>query len=190
MIRSDLPCRLILVGLRGSGKTSAGKLLSSRIGAGFFDTDEWIEKERGKTIQEIFRTEGESALRSLERRSLETLQKRPTPEVVSTGGGIVQSTTNRNLITALGQVVYLQANCETLVKRIQSTPRQKSSRPKLTNLSPEDEMKAMNLKRHPLYLEVAHAIVDAEPSIEEVVEKLAVIWKSLCFLQHKRSADR
>lgn len=185
MIRSDLPCRLILVGLRGSGKTSAGKLLSNRIGAGFFDTDEWVEKERGKSIEEIFRTEGESAFRSLERRAMESLQTRPTPEVAATGGGIVESPKNREFMKKLGLVVYLQAPWDVLEKRIQKTPR-----PRLTNLSPEDEMKGISRKRHPMYLEVAHAIVDVRPSLEEVVEKIAVLWKSLCSFQQKRSVNQ
>lgn len=168
-----LPSRLLLVGLRGSGKTSVGKSLSKKLGIGFFDTDEWVEKKSGSNLFELFDKQGEQAFRKIEKEALDEVQKHPTPTVVSTGGGVVLSPKNRKFLVQLGVVAYLHADPMRLFQRIQG-----SQRPPLTELNPKKEMLLMSQKRHPLYLDVAHVIVDANPPIQQVVEKLAVLWDS------------
>jgi len=181
----NFPSRLILIGLRGSGKTTAGRLLANKMGVGFFDTDAWVEKQAGKTISELFSSEGEQAFRTLERKALHAVATRPTPEVIATGGGIVCHESNRRKLLDLGFVVYLQAPWHLLSTRIEN-----GSRPPLTQKPMKEEMQAMGKERHPFYLNAAHAIIDADPAIEVVVEKLAILWKSLSSLSDSPKADR
>lgn len=177
--------RLILIGLRGSGKTTAGRLLANKMGVGFFDTDEWVEKQAGKTITELFSKEGEQVFRELEQKALLAVDTRPTPEVIATGGGIVCHQANRQKLPDLGFVVYLQAPWHLLATRIKKSPR-----PPLTHKPFKEEMKAISKERHPFYLDTAHAIIDAEPRLEVVVEKLAILWESLSSLSASPKADR
>ncbi len=181
----NIPSRLILIGLRGSGKTTAGRLLANKMGVGFFDTDAWVEKQAGKTITELFSSEGEQAFRAIERKVIHTIATRPPPEVIATGGGIVCHETNRRKLPDLGFVVYLQASWRLLATRIKKSPR-----PPLTKKPFEEEMMTICKERHPFYLKAAHAIIDAEPCIEIVVEKLAILWKSLSSLSASPNADR
>ena len=171
---SALPDRVILVGFRGSGKSSAGAGLARRLGASFFDTDEWVEKKTKSSISEIFKVHGEAGFRKLESEALEALPSRPTPEVVATGGGAVISPQNRRHLEGLGLVVYLEADPETLTERIRG-----SQRPSLTETTLDQEVALLVQKRRPYYLDVAHVVLDARPPLEEVVDQLTALWKSL-----------
>jgi shikimate kinase len=63
------PVRIFLVGFMCSGKSTVGKLLADKLGYTFWDIDQVIEEREGKSIEEIFRDEGEEYFRSLERRT-------------------------------------------------------------------------------------------------------------------------
>src|SRR4029079_13417559 len=96
------PMDVVLVGLPGSGKSVVGRRLASRHGATFLDLDESIERSTGRTIPEIFETDGEAAFRALERAAVADLgPPDPSPtlkRVISTGGGTVIDPRNRWLL--------------------------------------------------------------------------------------------
>jgi shikimate kinase len=81
------PARIFLVGFMCSGKSTVGKLLADKLGYTFWDIDQVIEEREGKSIEEIFRDEGEEYFRSLERSVLEEFLEKERV-VVSTGGGL------------------------------------------------------------------------------------------------------
>ena len=94
-------CMMIyLIGPMGSGKTTIGKILSSRLKYQFFDTDEEIKKKIGMSISSIFDKQGESGFRIIESRMLEELSVKPK-SIISTGGGIVLIKENILLFTSM-----------------------------------------------------------------------------------------
>lgn len=109
--------RIFLVGFMGGGKTTVGRLLAERLGWTFIDLDAEIERLEGRSVAEIFASEGEAAFRSMERRSLETVSGPPN-RVVSLGGGTYVDARNRELVDSVGVSVYLEASLSVLLERI------------------------------------------------------------------------
>ena len=95
---------IILIGPMGSGKTSTGRILAKEMSYAFADTDEEVTKRTGVSIAYIFDVEGEEGFRKRECVALkECLNVNNT--VVSTGGGIILSKENRDLLQDRGTVV-------------------------------------------------------------------------------------
>ena len=137
---------IILIGPMGSGKTSTGRILAKEMSYAFADTDEEVTKRTGVSIAYIFDVEGEEGFRKRECLALkECLNANNTG--VSTGGGIVLSKENRDLLQVRGTVVYLQTSIRTQVKRTAST----NNRPLLQNKDPEETLEKLMLTRAPLY---------------------------------------
>ena len=116
---------IVLVGMMGAGKTSVGRALAARLGARFVDVDEEVERRAGRRVADIFATEGEAAFRALESSVLgEVLRGADTnlPEsnvVVSTGGGVVTTPQNRDLLAdPAWDVVLLDASIDELLSRL------------------------------------------------------------------------
>ena len=111
----------ILLGFMGAGKSTIARALS----ADFLDMDELIFQKIGMSIQEYFAQYGESAFRKIEAEVLaECIQQ---DVVLSTGGGVVLSSQNRDLLTQNPQNIYLKADFETLFRRIEED--QENQRP-------------------------------------------------------------
>ncbi|MGN0789086.1 MAG: shikimate kinase, partial [Christensenellales bacterium] len=100
---------IYLVGMMGCGKTTVGKELAKAMGRKFVDSDSEIEKLCGKSIPQIFESEGEEAFRKYESKVLSRLAQ-SKGLVVSTGGGIVKNPINSAMMRASGSVVWLNRN--------------------------------------------------------------------------------
>ena len=162
---------MILVGLMGSGKSTIGKLLASRLSLSFVDLDEVIVKQEGSTIPDIFDTVGEVGFRKLESRYLTEMLMKNEPQVIATGGGAVLSEANREMMKQSDTVVWLDADVEILAKRITGD----ANRPLLHDVNPLEKMKALTKERNPLYAEVADLHIDTgNLSAKEAVDKIAV----------------
>lgn len=162
---------VILLGYRGSGKTSVGRKLADRLWQKFVDTDEMIIKSAGKTIKEIFEQSGEQTFRDLETDALKQacLLK---DHVIALGGGAILREENRKLIKESGlKRIYLRCDPAELYKRIHSDPLTAANRPSLTNLGGGiDEIRSLLVKREPLYREVMTAELDVTNlSIDETM---------------------
>ena len=108
--------RIFLIGPMASGKTTIGEKLSKRLGLGFVDTDSEIEKNAGAEISWIFDIEGEESFRKREETALlKSVEKENL--VISTGGGIVLNSKNRELISYSGLVVYLETSIQSQLER-------------------------------------------------------------------------
>ena len=165
---------LLLVGQRGSGKTSAGRMLAFDVGAPFFDTDEEVERSLGKPLYRIFEEDGESAFREAEREAVLKIGSLDG-HVVSAGGGTPVDEGNRKILRSAGRVVWLHAEPETLLCR-----RMEGDRPPMTNLPIREEIEFIATKRGPVYAETAHLRIDTDHlSLEEVVHELERIWLEL-----------
>ena len=90
--------KVILTGFMGCGKSTIGRILAEKRGQELLDTDYYIEQKQGRSISDIFATQGEEAFRDLESQALAELTAQgatQSPAVLSTGGGIVLRPANR-----------------------------------------------------------------------------------------------
>jgi shikimate kinase len=148
-----------LVGYRGAGKTTVGRLLAARLGWDFLDADEALEAETGVSIPTIFATEGEPAFRDREAGVLRRLTSRDRL-VLATGGGAVLREENRAALRRFGAVVWLRTDPQTLRRRLGAGGA--AGRPALTAAGTLAEIDAVLAAREPLYREVADVAIDTD----------------------------
>ena len=154
----------VLLGFMGSGKTTIARKLDSD----FVDMDALLEDRLGMPIARFFEEKGEAAFRQVESEILAYLLK--TDQVVSTGGGVVVSSRNRELLKKNADNIYLKADFETLYQRISADT--VNQRPLFLNNSKETLEIIFN-ERQAWYEEVASQIVDVSSlSSEEIIEEL------------------
>lgn len=160
---------IILIGFMGSGKTSVGKQLARKLKYTFCDTDQLIEKENKKSVQNIFATNGEEYFRKLETTTIQELYGSMTRTVLSTGGGLPITAGNDQLLRRLGYVIYLKASKETLMKRLQGD----TSRPLLVGEHVEERVENLLRVRTPIYEKVAHLTVTTDQKkIYEIIDEI------------------
>ena len=107
---------VVLIGFMGTGKSSTGEMLASRLGCAFLDLDRYIERQEGQTVSEIFADKGEEHFRCLERRAVRDITARQNL-VLATGGGTVKDEENRRILQAWGVMVCLMAKAEVILAR-------------------------------------------------------------------------
>jgi len=143
----------------GAGKTTVARLVGERLGWPSFDTDQEVERRSGASVSTLFATEGEAAFRRLEADVLRDVLARPTPTVVSVGGGAVLDAANRSAMAGAGTVVWLRARPETLVRRV-GTGR---GRPLLADdAGPPAALERIEAERRAVYAELADEVVDVD----------------------------
>lgn len=177
---------LILIGYRGSGKSAVGRLVAERSGRPFVDTDELIEHSAGRTIREIFESNGEAEFRRLERETIERVAAL-AGYVISVGGGAVLDAENRRALRAAGLCVWLTATPEELFRRIQGDSTSADRRPALTNASGWDELRQLLAEREPFYRELADCPIDTVG--RTVDEAAAMIVEFLDSIDGQESAE-
>ena len=165
---------IFIVGPMGSGKSTVGKIISNELFLDFFDTDDEIEKRTGASIDWIFDLEGESGFRKRESEMLDEMVKRNSI-VLSTGGGIVLESSNRELLSSRGTVFYLSTPISVQVER---TAKDKD-RPLLKNGDPEKILSTLHDERKEFYKSVSDHIVETEnKSSQEVASEIIKLVKS------------
>lgn len=167
---------LLLIGARGTGKTTVGRQLAVRLGRPFADVDDFIEEHAGQTIAEIFRDQGEEVFRNFEEHVLALLCDGP-PAVIATGGGAVLRAKNRQRLQNAGFVAWLSGPPELLWERVQADTTTASRRPNLTASGGLSEVRSVLAVREPLYRETATAHFDtAQRSPEDVADAILREW--------------
>lgn len=153
---SDHASNVVLVGPMGSGKTSVGRRLACVLKRDFFDSDFEIVARTGVSIDHIFDVEGEQGFRKRETQMLADLCEIKNI-VIATGGGIVISPKNREMLKHDNFVVYLSSTIEQLLKRTMNS----KSRPLLEQSSNREKtIRDLVLKRESLYKQVADVVID------------------------------
>jgi shikimate kinase len=162
---------VLLVGPRGSGKTTIGHSLARVRDLPFYDTDRMVEEMIREPISSFWAREGEVPFRSLESDALRKLVGMKSG-VVSTGGGIVLSADNRKLIVKMGRVLYLSVTLDVLESRLSHWG---NSRPRLNaQLQLSEEIALTVRERDPFYREIADYIVEtAGMSVSQVVVQIS-----------------
>jgi shikimate kinase len=169
---------VMLIGYRGTGKSTVARLLAERLGWVWIDADDEIERRAGRTIREIFAMGGEVAFRGWESQVVEDLSRR-RHSVVALGGGAVLRHENRAWIRE-GCVVWLTAPAETIQARVAMDPATASRRPNLTISGGLAEIQQLLAVREPLYRECADWVVD---TVDKTPDQIAD--EIVCFLQHR-----
>lgn len=142
---------IVLIGLMGSGKTTVGRLVAQMVGFKFIDTDHLIVEAAGRTIPEIFASEGEAGFRLRESAALRSLLGRRGC-VIATGGGIVTQPRNLPILRHLGYIAWLEADPERLARRTG----QNTNRPLLAgDEDPKAKLERLLSERKPLYKSIA-----------------------------------
>src|SRR4051812_8330178 len=110
---------LALVGTRGTGKSTVGRILAGRLARPFVDADVEFERTHGRSISAVFATDGETAFRVGEERVLAALTANARGAILATGGGVVLRESNRRALRSFGFVVWLRAEPEEAVRRLE-----------------------------------------------------------------------
>jgi len=146
---------IVLIGFMGAGKSSSGKALGRKTGLPLFDTDEIVSKRLGLSVTEIFVQLGEEEFRDAETEALRQLSG-AAAAIIVTGGGIVLRPENVRMLRQLGRVVSLEADAETLFRRIS----RRATRPLLQTENPRATMVELLRVRDPLYRAAADVRLD------------------------------
>lgn len=160
----------------GCGKSSVAPVLASKLSCFYFDLDNTIEMEEGRSIPEIFESDGESSFRLLELEYLDRIisdfEGFPTTMVLSLGGGTVMTQQCAELVRDKTFCVYLKASCDELVSNLQTTGTE--GRPMLSGEgSLRSKVENLMAKRAGTYEKTAHLVLDIDGlSPEEIADRI------------------
>lgn len=153
--------RMFLLGLPGSGKTSAGRLVADALGWTFVDTDALVEERAGRTIVRIFAEDGEAAFRALEARALDDAAGMERV-VIATGGGMVESEANRDRMRAAGWRVTLAVSPTVALARLSAPGEaegvERRERPLLAGDDPQMRLHTLLARRQAFYDEADEVV--------------------------------
>jgi shikimate kinase len=159
---------LYLVGFMGSGKSTIGKDLAYKLNRELIDMDYTIEQQTGRSIRDIFETDGEETFRQLETQLIESLSEQEN-KVVATGGGIVMNDINIAAMKSGGKVIFLHANEEQLFKFLKNDQK----RPLLQGDNYEDKIRTLLAQRETYYLNSADMIIQCtNKNIQEIANEI------------------
>jgi shikimate kinase len=170
---------IALVGYRGTGKSTVGRIVAERLGVPFADADRELEAIDGRPIRAIFAEGGEPAFREVEARVLLDLTGRLATGggVLATGGGAILLEVNRRTLRGFGFVAWLTADVETLARRLKASRRGVEDRPALTSAGTLDEIAEVLEARTPLYAETADIAIPTNGlDAPQVAEAVMLAW--------------
>lgn len=161
---------IIIIGMPGSGKTTFGKALAQRLGRDFYDADDVIVEQEGKTIPELFAV-SEDCFRDAEVRASQSLAEK-SGIVVACGGGVVKRSENMDIFKKTGTVFFLDRSPEDIVSDVDvsTRPLLKDGKQKVYDLYDE---------RIALYRNAADYLVPNNKTIEEVLDAFEELIKEI-----------
>ncbi len=158
---------LTLIGFMGTGKTTVGRIIASRLRYGFIDTDHLIELRAGKAIPKIFEEDGELKFREYEKEVLKELANF-RKMVIATGGGLGANQENIDSLKTHSLVVCLCASVQTIYSRVKS----QTYRPLLCTADPMAKIKELLAIREPIYRQADVLISTDMRSVREVAQQV------------------
>jgi shikimate dehydrogenase len=170
---------IVLIGMRGSGKTTVGKILARKLGRDFVQMDDLIVQKAGLSIPEIVAKHGWVKFRELEEEITSEVTKRDNI-INASGGGVVTREKNSQALKKNGLLVWLKASVDTLLQRIGED----SQRPLLVARTPRGDMEMTLAERKPLYQQAADLAIDTENKTPEEVAKaiMKLLNKTCCLI--------
>jgi shikimate kinase len=169
---NDKSSNIVLIGMPGSGKSTVGVILAKMTGRDFVDTDVLIQKEQGRSLQDIVDRDGYLKLREIEEKTILKLECRN--HVIATGGSAVYSQAAMTRLKTDGIAVFLNADLQTLLTRVKDFETRGLAK------RPDQGVADLFSERHALYRKYADVIIDCEGiTHEEVCEKIIRELKKL-----------
>ena len=185
--------KVILTGFMGCGKSTIGRILAEKRGQEFLDTDHYIEQKQGRSISDIFATQGEEAFRDMETEALRELIQKQEPMVIALGGGLpiggnlygeepvrqralLRGERNRELLAELGYVFYLKITPGEVYRRLKGD----TTRPLLQTEDPYTRITELLQQRDVWYEKCADEIITVEGKnkwliADEIIRKMTQI---------------
>ncbi len=172
---------IVLIGYRGSGKSTVGKRLAGCLEMEFVDTDSLLQKEHGMSIREIVEAYGWKYFRAAEKRIIKEISLKKHL-VIASGGGAALDAENVTALRRNGLMIWLKADSQILLRRMGEDPRTLGCRPSLTGKELSEEIGELLAYRNPLYRKASAFELDtSEMNVEAVVEHiLAILDLSNC----------
>jgi XRE family aerobic/anaerobic benzoate catabolism transcriptional regulator len=160
---------IALIGLRGAGKSTLGKMLAKKIGWNFVELNKEIEAQNGLSVAEIIALYGQEGFRRMEQAALGQLLSRKELTVLATGGGIVSEPLTFDLILSSFYTIWLKAEPEEHMARVR---RQGDLRPMADDRSAMAELRTILRSREPLYARAAAVVDTAGLSVDAASSRL------------------
>jgi XRE family aerobic/anaerobic benzoate catabolism transcriptional regulator len=160
---------IALIGLRGAGKSTLGKLLAKKIGWSFVELNKEIEAQNGLSVAEVIALYGQEGFRRMEQAALGQLLARKELMVLATGGGIVSEPLTFDLILSSFYTIWLKAEPEEHMARVR---RQGDLRPMADDRSAMAELRNILLSREPLYARASAVVDTAGLSVDAAAARL------------------
>jgi XRE family aerobic/anaerobic benzoate catabolism transcriptional regulator len=160
---------IALIGLRGAGKSTLGKMLAKKIGWSFVELNKEIETQNGLSVAEIIALYGQEGFRRMEQAALGQLLAREEPMVLATGGGIVSEPLTFDLILSSFYTIWLKAEPEEHMARVRS---QGDLRPMADDRSAMAELRTILLSREPLYARASAVVDTAGLTVDDAAARL------------------
>ncbi len=166
------PGRIILIGYRGSGKSTVGQMLAERLLVPFIDTDIVIEQKAGISIKEMVARKGWPYFRVTEKEVIQGLAQDKNM-VVAVGGGAILDPENQSSLKENGVIFYLAASEVTLATRMAKDAKTDAQRPSLSGEEVTAEIGTVLKERETVYREVADYVIDTENrTVYDIVKEI------------------
>ena len=160
---------IALIGLRGAGKSTLGKMLAKKIGWSFVELNKEIEAQNGLSVAEIIALYGQEGFRRMEQAALNQLLARKQLTVLATGGGIVSEPLTFDLILSSFYTIWLKAEPEEHMARVRG---QGDLRPMADDRSAMAELRTILRSREPLYARASAVVDTAGLSVDAAAARL------------------
>lgn len=168
---------IVLVGMMGSGKTTVGRRLASRLGVGFVDSDAEIEAAAAMSIPEIFAARGEDEFRAGEARVIARLLREHSG-IIATGGGTFMNADTRAAIKESAVSIWLSADFDLLFARVSK----RANRPLLQTPDPRGTLKRLIDERYPIYaladISITSRDVPHDAVVDDIIAQLAAYFEN------------
>jgi XRE family aerobic/anaerobic benzoate catabolism transcriptional regulator len=160
---------IALIGLRGAGKSTLGRMLAKKIGWDFVELNKEIERDNGLSVAEIIALYGQEGFRRMEQTALGQLLARKEPMVLATGGGIVSEPLTFDLILSSFYTIWLKAEPEEHMARVRG---QGDLRPMADDRSAMAELRTILLSREPLYARASTVVDTSRLGVDDAAARL------------------
>ncbi|GJE56061.1 MULTISPECIES: helix-turn-helix transcriptional regulator [Methylobacterium] len=161
--------RVALVGLRGAGKSTLGRLAAERLGWTFVELNAEIERENALSVKEIYAIYGQEGYRRLEQRALRRLTAHPGPLILATSGSIVAEPLTYDLLLQSFVTIWLQARPEEHMQRVRDQGQLESTGDHATAL---EDLRSVLLSREPLYARASATVDTSGVPVATMLDRL------------------
>ncbi|MEA2861631.1 MAG: family transcriptional regulator, aerobic/anaerobic benzoate catabolism transcriptional [Methylobacteriaceae bacterium] len=167
--------RVALIGLRGAGKSTLGRIVAEKLGWNFVELNKEIERDNDMSVPEIFAMYGQEGYRRFEQAAVRKLIARDGPILLATGGGIVAEPVTFDVILSSFYTIWLKAEPEEHMRRVRE---QGDLRPMGGDASAMQELRAILVSREPFYARARATVDTAGLSVEEAAARLYALISS------------